>query len=118
MITYDDFAKIEMKVGKILSAEPIPNSSKLLKLSVDFAEVNEADPLKPRIPRTILSGIAKYFPDAQALVGRKCMFVTNLEPRPMMGLESNGMVLAVSTEDGKFSLLEPNTEIPEGTKAK
>jgi tRNA-binding EMAP/Myf-like protein len=46
------------------------------------------------------------------------MFVTNLEPRPLMGLESNGMILAVSTEDGKFSLLEPNDSIPEGTKVK
>lgn len=109
MITYDDFAKIEMRVGKILTVEPIPNSSKLLKLSVDFAEA---------APRTILSGIAKYFPDIAVLVGKKCMFVTNLEPRPMMGLESNGMILAVSTDDGKFSLLEPSADIPEGTKAK
>jgi len=112
MITYEDFAKVEIKVGKILSAESIANSNKLLKLSVDFAEG------EPRVPRTILSGIAKYFPDIQVLVGKKCMFVTNLEPRPMMGTESNGMILAVSTEDGKFSLLEPNSEIPEGTKAR
>ncbi len=109
MITYDDFAKVEMKVGKILSVEPIPKSEKLLKLSVDFAEGT---------PRTILSGIAKYFADPQVLVGRRCMFVTNLEPRPMMGLESNGMILALSTDDGKFSILEPNADIPEGTKAK
>lgn len=108
-ISYDDFAKVEMKVGQILTVEPIPKSEKLLKLSVDFAE---------GAPRTILSGIAKYFPDAQALVGRRCMFVTNLEPRPMMGMESNGMLFAVSTDDGKFSLLEPSADIPPGTKAK
>ncbi len=114
-IAYDDFAKVEMKVGKILSVEPIPKSEKLLKLSVDFAETG-ADGV--RTPRTILSGIAKYFADPQALVGRRCMFVTNLEPRPMMGLESNGMILALSTDDGKFSLLEPNADIPEGTKAR
>jgi methionyl-tRNA synthetase len=108
-ISYDDFAKVEMKVGKILSAEPIPKSDKLLKLSVDFAEGS---------PRTILSGIAKYFPDAQTLVGKKCMFVTNLQPRPMMGMESNGMILAVSTDSGAFSLLEPAGDIPEGTKAR
>jgi len=115
MITYDDFAKVEMKVGKILTVEPVPKSEKLLKLSVDFAETN-SDGL--RVLRTILSGIAKYFADPQILVGRKCMFVTNLEPRPMMGMESNGMILALSTDDGKFSILEPNSEIPEGTKAK
>jgi len=108
-ISYDDFAKVEMRAGKILSVEPIPKSEKLLKLSVDFAE---------GAPRTILSGIAKYFADPQVLVGKKVMFVTNLEPRPMMGLESNGMILALSTDDGKFSLLEPNSDIPEGTKAK
>jgi methionyl-tRNA synthetase len=108
-ISYDDFAKVEMKVGKILSAEPIPKSDKLLKLSVDFAEGS---------PRTILSGIAKYFPDIQVLIGKKCMFVTNLLPRPMMGMESNGMILAVSTDDGSFSLLEPASTIPEGTKAR
>jgi methionyl-tRNA synthetase len=107
-IPYDDFAKVELKVGKIIAAEAMPKSEKLLKLTVDFAE---------GAPRTILSGIAKYFPNGEGLVGRKSMFVTNLEPRKMMGLESNGMILAVSTETG-FSLLEPNETIPEGTKAK
>jgi len=108
-ISYDDFAKVEMMVGKILSVEAIPKSDKLLKLSVDFAE---------GAPRTILSGIAKYFPDSQTLVGKRCMFVTNLAPRLMMGLESNGMILAVSTPEGGFSLLEPTGNIPEGTKAR
>ena len=68
--------------------------------------------------RQIISGIAMHFPDPQTLVGKKCMFVTNLEPRVIKGLESNGMLFAVSTEDGKFSLLEPSADIPEGTKAK
>jgi len=108
-ITYDDFAKVEITVGKILSVESIPKSEKLLKLSVDFNEGSL---------RTILSGIAKYFPENQVLVGKKCMFVTNLEPRPMMGMKSNGMILAVSTDDGDFSLLEPSDNIPEGTKAR
>jgi methionyl-tRNA synthetase len=115
MISYDDFTKVEMKVGKILSAEPVPKSSKLLKLSVSFGFVEK---IETPVVRQIVSGIAKYFPDIQVLVGKKCMFVTNLEPRPLMGLESNGMILAVSTEDGKFSLLEPNDSIPEGTKVK
>ncbi len=109
MISYDEFAKVEIRVGKILSAEKIPDTDKLLKLSVDFAEGSQ---------RQIVSGIALYFPDATTLVGRKAMFVTNLEPRTIRGFESNGMLFAVSTEDGKFSLLEPNQEIPEGTKAR
>jgi methionyl-tRNA synthetase len=109
MISYDDFAKVEIRVGKILSAEKIPDTDKLLKLSVSFAEEN---------PRQIVSGIALYFPDPAILVGKKCMFVANLEPRTIKGFESNGMLFAVSTEDGKFSLLEPASDIPEGTKAR
>ena len=131
MISYDDFSKIEMKVGKILSAEPIPKSDKLLKLSVSLGMVDLVGPasipldesIVPVVTRKeeirqILSGISKHFPDPQVLVGKRCMFVTNLAPRLMMGLESNGMILAVSTEDGKFSLLEPQNDIPEGTKAR
>ena len=109
MISYEEFAKVEIRVGKILSAEKIPDTDKLLKLSVDFAEGT---------PRQIVSGIALYFPDPATLIGKKCMFVTNLEPRTIRGFESNGMLFALSTEDGKFSLLEPSSEIPEGTKAK
>jgi methionyl-tRNA synthetase len=133
MITFDEFAKIEIKVGKILSAEKVPDTDKLLKLSVDFglpatpiatvqlggepvAQVNMTE--MQREVRQIISGISAYFPDPAVLVGRKCMFVTNLEPRKIRGLESNGMLFAVSTPDGKFSLLEPNSDIPEGTKAK
>lgn len=108
-ITYDDFAKVEIRVGKILSAEKIPDTDKLLKLSVDFKEEK---------PRQIVSGISLYFPDCSVLVGKKCMFVTNLQPRMIKGHESDGMLFALSTEEGKFSLLEPNADIPEGTKAK
>jgi methionyl-tRNA synthetase len=109
MITIDDFSKVEIRAGKILKAEPIPESSKLLKLEVDFGEEK---------PRQVLSGIAKYFPDAAALVGRTVGFVTNLEPRLILGLESQAMILAVSTETGIFSLLSIDPAIPPGTKVK
>jgi methionyl-tRNA synthetase len=109
MISYDDFAKVEIKAGKILSAEKIPDTDKLLKLMVDFAEA---------APRQIVSGISAYFPDPATLVGKTCMFVTNLEPRTIRGFESNGMLFALSTPEGNFSLLEPNSTIPTGTKAK
>lgn len=128
MITYDDFAKVEIRAGKILSAEKIPDTNKLLKLQVDFNEKNAED---VSVPRQIISGIAMYFPDPAVLVGKTCMFVTNLEPRMIKGYESNGMLFALSTpgvpivaEDGtttptvgNFSLLEPNDSIPPGTKA-
>ncbi|KKU68183.1 MAG: Methionyl-tRNA synthetase [Parcubacteria group bacterium GW2011_GWA2_47_16] len=125
MISFEDFKKVEITVGKILSAEKIPDTDKLLKLSVDFGVLPPSltPPLageeeKKRDIRQIVSGISLYFPDPSLLVGKKCMFVTNLEPRVIKGFESNGMLFAVSTDDGKFSLLEPSSEIPEGTKAK
>ncbi len=107
-ISLDDFKKVEIKAGKILSAEKIPDTDKLLKLSVDMGEES---------PRQIISGISAYFPDCSVLVGKKCMFVANLEPRTIRGYESNGMLFALSTPDGKFSLLEPSDDIPAGTVA-
>lgn len=108
-INIEDFKKVDIAVGQILSAEKVPDTDKLLKLSVDLGE---------EAPRQIVSGISLYFPDCAVLVGKKCMFVANLEPRVIRGLESNGMILAVSTDDGKFSLLLPIEEIPVGTRAK
>ena len=109
MINIEEFKKVEIVVGKILSAEKIPETDKLLKLLVDLGETTS---------RQIVSGISLYFPDCAVLVGRKCMFVANLEPRVIKGIESQGMILAVSTEEGKFSLLQPNDDIPVGTYAK
>jgi methionine--tRNA ligase beta chain len=121
MITFEDFKKVDIAVGKILTAEKVPDTDKLLKLSVDLGpsldKVSESEEEKRDI-RQIVSGISLYFPDCNVLIGKKCMFVTNLEPRVIRGLESQGMILAVSTEDGKFSLLSPNEDIPEGTRAK
>jgi methionine--tRNA ligase beta chain len=123
MITYDDFKKVEIKAGKILSAEKIPNTDKLVKLSVDFGEMAETadvagnkSMLKPA-PRQIVSGISGFFPDPATLVGKTCMFVTNLEPRIIKGFQSNGMLFAVSDNKGNFSLLEPNQSIAPGTQA-
>ncbi len=134
MISYDDFKKTEIRAGKILSAEKVPDTDKLLKLAVDFAEkveVVDAAGVKTSTPkvRQIISGISLRFPDPAALVGKTCMFVTNLEPRVIRGLESQGMILAVSTpavtdpatgavtDPGGFSLLELNGTIPPGTSA-
>ncbi|MFA6338601.1 MAG: hypothetical protein WCW87_00880 [Candidatus Paceibacterota bacterium] len=106
MITIDDFKKVEIKIGEIKSVEKVPDTDKLLKLEVDFKEEK---------PRQIVSGIALYFPDMQALVGKKCAFATNLEPRTIKGLESQGMILAVSDETGNFSLLESGANISPGS---
>ena len=109
MISIDDFKKVDIAVGKILSAEKVPDTDKLLKLSVNLGE---------SIPRQIVSGISLYFPDCAVLVGKKCMFVANLEPKMIRGIESQGMILAVSGDDGAFSLLCPSDEISVGTRAK
>ena len=141
-ITLEDFQKVEIRVGKILSAEKIPDTDKLLKLMVDVGlkpkpTAGMGSPLgrlvgyglaehsveqnvlrRERDIRQIVSGIALHFPEPSVLVGKRCMFVTNLAPRVIRGFESNGMLFAVSTEDGKFSLLEPSSDIPPGTRAK
>jgi len=108
-IKYDDFKKVEIKIGQILTVEKVEKSEKLLKLSVDFKEDK---------PRQIISGIAKFFPVVEDLVNKKCAFVTNLEPKPLMGLESNGMILAVSDENDNFSLFEISDDSLVGVKAK
>jgi methionine--tRNA ligase beta chain len=123
MISFEDFKKVEIRAGKILSAEKIPDTDKLLKLMVDFAETEDVVGVdgvveKRSKPRQIVSGISAYFPDPNTLAGKVCMFVTNLEPRMIRGFESNGMLFAVSTESGAFSILEPNSSIPPGTLAK
>ncbi len=107
-ISIDDFAKIEVKVGTIQSAEAVPDSTKLLRLVVDFGE--EAG------PRQIVSGIARYVESPASLVGRQLPFVTNLAPRTLAGLESNGMLFAVG-EGESFAFLVPDRSIPPGTSA-
>ena len=94
-VSYEQFKLVEMRVGEILSAERVPETDKLLRLSVNFGE---------EAPRQIVSGIAAYFPEPTELVGIKCAFVTNLEPRVIRGLESQGMIMAVG-EGETFSLL-------------
>jgi methionine--tRNA ligase beta chain len=113
-INYEDFKKVEIRVGEIISVEQIEGSEKLLKLKVDFGPVKSDDLEAGHEERQILSGIKNYYEDEQVLVGKKVPFVTNLETRKMMGLESQGMILAVNDED-TFSLLEADKNIKNGT---
>lgn len=109
MINIDEYAKIEIKIGCVLKAEFILDADKLLRLEVDFGEEK---------PRQIVSGIKAYYPNPEDLVGTKCAFLANLEPRVIRGLESQGMILAASTTEGQFSLLKVSDDIPVGTKIK
>ena len=115
MINYDDFAKIEIKIGQIVSVELIEGADKLLKCTVDVGEKNEAG--EPTF-RQILSGIREYIEDPQTLVGKKFPYIVNLEPRVIRGFESQGMILAASTPEGAFAFLAPSADLPPGTKIK
>ncbi len=107
-VSYDQFKLVEMRVGEILSAERVPETDKLLRLSVNFGEAS---------PRQIVSGIAAYFPEPASLVGTKCAFVTNLEPRVIRDLESQGMIMAVG-EGETFSLLRVSASAVPGSPVK
>jgi len=106
-ITLDDFSKIEVKIGTVISAERIPETDKLLRLMIDFNEEQ---------PRQIVSGIAEYAPEPELLAGRQLAFVTNLEPRTIRGVESNGMLFAVGSGDS-FAFLTPDRIVSPGTSA-
>ncbi|PIE71289.1 MAG: methionine--tRNA ligase [Deltaproteobacteria bacterium] len=90
MIGIDDFFKVDLRVGTVVAAEPVPKSNKLLKLSVDLGEGE---------PRTVVSGIAKSY-TSDAMIGKQVMLVANLKPAKLMGIESNGMVLACVDKKG------------------
>ncbi|GAA4445920.1 methionine--tRNA ligase [Nibrella saemangeumensis] len=102
-ITYDDFAKMDIRIGTILEAERVPKSDKLLKLKVD-------DGIEQR---QILSGIAKHFAP-EDIIGKQVTFLANLAPRKMMGLESQGMILMAEDRDGSLSLLTPDKQVWNG----
>ncbi len=108
-ISYADFKKVEMKVGKIISGEIVEGADKLYKFMVDLGEEN---------PRQILSAIREYYPDIETLIGKKLVFVSNLEPRTIRGFESNGMVLAVDGLENQPVFLVPETDVNPGSKAR
>ena len=101
-IDIDTFKRAEIRVGEIRSAEKVADADKLLRLEVYFGKgADGQDEI-----RQIVSGISDYFPEPEALVGRRIAFAYNLAPRTIRGLESNGMILAAAGEDGSFALLE------------
>jgi methionine--tRNA ligase beta chain len=112
-ITIDEFSKIDVQVGTVRSAERVLETDKLLRLTVDF---NEVTPEGEKSLRQIVSGIAAYVSDPETLVGRQLAFVTNLEPRTIRGLESNGMLFAVGSDE-TFAFLTPDRSVPPGTGA-
>jgi len=105
-MTIDDFQKSDLRIGKVVSAERVEGSEKLLKLQIDIGE---------EAPRQILSGIAKaYAPED--MLGKSVAIIANLDPRMMMGMESQGMLLAAHGEGGAPVILTPVSDVPPGAK--
>ena len=106
MITFDEFKKVELKIAKIVEAEEVPGAEKLLKLQIDLGSEK----------RQIVAGIKKSY-QAKDLIGREIAVVVNLEPRMVMGIESNGMLLAASDDTGPV-LLRPDKDVVPGSGVK
>ena len=100
-----EFWKFDMRVGLVKDAEKVPGSKKLIKLTVDLGDEE----------RTIVTGIADQYSPAD-LLGKKMVFVLNLKPKRIMGIESRGMLLVAEEESGKVYLIEVGEKIPTGTK--
>lgn len=103
MINYDDFAKLDLRVGTITGAAAIEGADKILKLTVDMGE-----------ERTLVAGVAQHY-TPEELVGRQIIVVANLEPKTLRGVESQGMLLAASDGE-KIILLQPDAETTPGSK--
>ncbi len=104
-IGIEDFLKIDLRLAKVISAEKVEGSEKLLKLELSLGDEE----------RTVVAGIAKFY-SPEELAGKKILIVANLKPRKIFGIESQGMILAVS--DGEnMSVLVPDRDVAEGSKA-
>lgn len=107
-IPYNDFAKLDLRVGKILKVEDHPNADKLYILKVNLGEERE---------RTIVAGLKPYYKKSE-LKNKHAIFVANLTPAAIRGIESNGMILAASDDEGNVIFLTTQKEIKEGSKIK
>ena len=106
-ISIDEFLKIDLRVAKVIAAERVPNSKRLVKLQIDLGTEQ----------RTVVAGIAEAY-EADALVGRHVAIVANLKPAKLMGIESNGMVLAASPDGGKPMLVSFDAPPAPGTRVR
>ncbi len=104
-ISYAEFQKLDLRIGKIVEATPIPNSKKLIKIMVEFGSEK----------RQAVAGLLKYY-QPEALVGKKCVFLLNLQRRMLAGVESQCMVLAAEDSEGNITVLVPEKDIVEGSK--
>ena len=104
-ITFAEFQKLDLRVGKIVEATQVPESKKLIKILVDFGSEK----------RQAVAGLLKYY-KPEELVGKKCVFLLNLQRRMLAGIESQCMILAAEDEAGDVTVLQPEKDIVEGSK--
>ena len=104
-ITFAEFQKLDLRIGKIIEATQVPESKKLIKILVDFGSDK----------RQAVAGLLKYY-KPEELVGKKCVFLLNLQRRMLAGIESQCMVLAAEDEAGTLTVLQPEKDIVEGSK--
>ena len=107
MITFEDFTKLDIRIGKVISVEKVAGSDKLLKFIFDLG----------REKRQILAGMAEFFPDPSVLIGKEMPILVNIEPRTFRGLKSEGMIIAADYNNEPI-LLCPEKDIPPGSIVK
>jgi len=107
MLTIDDFAKIDLRVATVVAAEPHPNADRLMVLEVDIGSER----------RRIVAGVRAHYA-AEELVGKSIVVVANLQPATLRGIESQGMLLAASDEEGHFALISPEKPVAAGARVK
>ncbi len=112
-VSFEEFKKMDIRVGTIKEIVPVPETDKLLCCQIDFNERDEEGNLKLR---QIVSGIHEYYPDYQSLVGKQVLYIVNLEPRIIKGFDSNGMLMAVDGLDGRPVFLTPEVEVSSGSR--
>jgi len=112
-IKYEEFKKMDIRIGTIKEIVPVPETDKLLCCQIDFNEVDEEG--KPKL-RQIVSGLHEFYPDFESLIGKQVLYIVNLEPRTIKGFESNGMLMAVDGIDGKPVFLTPEVEVASGSR--
>ncbi len=104
VVSFDDYMKVDVRVGTILECQKVPKADKLLQFLID-------DGMQKR---TIVSGIAKYYTEPEKLVGKQVCFVANFEPRKLKGVVSEGMILSAEDKDGRLVLLTPSDLVAPG----
>ncbi|ETB64169.1 TPA: hypothetical protein DIC38_00370 [Candidatus Nomurabacteria bacterium] len=112
-ITFEEFKKMDIRVGTICEVEAVPDTDKLLRCQIDFGEIDENGEKKLR---QIISGIKETYPDPSVLINKQVLYIVNLEPRKIKGYDSNGMLMAVDGVDGKPVFLVPENPVSSGVR--